>query len=49
MIFDVIDNLGEVIRNIVLYEDYRNLNPAVQDIILSSMASNKIFDGRVKI
>lgn len=49
MIFDTIDNLGEVIRNIVLYEDYRNLNPAVQDIILSSMASNKIFDGRVKI
>lgn len=43
-IFLVIEEITERIKDIVHNSDYRDLNPAVRELILSSVASNKLFE-----
>lgn len=43
-LFLVMERITEKIRQIVNDSDYRDLNPAVRELILSSVASNKLFE-----
>ena len=43
--FSVFNDIEQNLKQIVRKEDYRNLNPALRDIILYGAASNKLFEG----
>lgn len=43
-LFEVVDDIRELLCRIICKADYRELNPAVKDMILSGVASNKIFE-----
>lgn len=43
-LFLVMEGITERVRQIVNDSDYRDLNPAVRELILSSVASNKLFE-----
>lgn len=43
--FSVFNDIEQKLKQIVREEDYRNLNPALRDIILFGVASNKLFEG----
>lgn len=43
--FSMFKDVEQKLKQIVREEDYRNLNPALRDIILFGAASNKLFEG----
>lgn len=43
--FFILKNIEQKLKRIIREEDYRNLNPALRDIILFGAASNKLFEG----
>lgn len=46
-LFLAMEEITERVRRIVNDSDYRDLNPAVREMILSSVASNKLFEKRL--
>lgn len=46
-LFAAMEGISGLLYRIVRNSDYRDLNPAVRSIILSSIASNKIFEKRI--
>ncbi len=46
VLFELYGLITDKLKEIIEKEDYKNLNPALRSVILSSVASNKLFEGR---
>lgn len=43
-LFEKMDEFNEQLKMIIVEKDYNEINPALRDIILSSLSSNKLFE-----